>query len=216
MKSLAKMVGIDVPEIRLVDMALLQNLPALNLPQEQYAFAIKRFDRQSTADTTELIHIEDFAQIFGAYPQRKYSTTNYEQIGKIIYQFSDSKILDIHQFASRLLVNILLANGAAHLKNWSMIYQNKRTPRLSPAYDILMTSVYIENERHSALNLTKNQDWYLAGMKHFKQWAEKIGVPWRVIEKQLHAIMDKARSVWPALLQDLPMDSAHKEKLREH
>ena len=54
-----------------------------------------------------------------------------------------------------------------------MIYQNKRTPRLSPAYDILMTSVYIENERHSALNLTKNQDWYLAGMKHFKQWAEK-------------------------------------------
>lgn len=210
------MVGIDVPEIRLVDMALLQNLPALNLPQEQYAFAIKRFDRQSTADTTELIHIEDFAQIFGAYPQRKYSTTNYEQIGKIIYQFSDSKILDIHQFASRLLVNILLANGAAHLKNWSMIYQNKRTPRLSPAYDILMTSVYIENERHSALNLTKNQDWYLAGMKHFKQWAEKIGVPWRVIEKQLHAIMDKARSVWPVLLLDLPMISVHKEKLREH
>ena len=89
MMSLAKMVGIDVPEIRLVDMALLQNLPPLNLPQEQYAFAIKRFDRQSTADTTELIHIEDFAQIFGAYPQQKYSTTNYEQIGKIIYQFSD-------------------------------------------------------------------------------------------------------------------------------
>lgn len=105
------MVGIDVPEIRLVDMALLQNLPPLNLPQEQYAFAIERFDRQSTVDTTELIHIEDFAQIFGTYPQQKYSTTNYEQIGKIIYQFSDNKILDIQQFASRLLVNILLANG---------------------------------------------------------------------------------------------------------
>lgn len=163
-----------------------------------------------------LIHIEDFAQIFGAYPQQKYSTTNYEQIGKIIYQFSDNKILDIQQFASRLLVNILLANGDAHLKNWSMIYQDKRTPRLSPAYDILMTSVYIENELHFALNLAKNKDWYLAEMKHFEQWAEKVGVPWRVIEKQLHAIMDKARSVWPALLLDLPMISVHKEKLREH
>ena len=77
-------------------------------------------------------------------------------------------------------------------------------------------SVYVENERHFALNLAKNKDWYLAEMKHFEQWAEKVGVPWRVIEKQLHAIMDKARSVWPALLLDLPMISVHKEKLREH
>ena len=48
-----------------------------------------------------------------------------------------------------------------------------------------MTSVYIENERHFALNLAKNKDWYLAEMKHFEEWAEKVGVPWRVIEKQL-------------------------------
>ena len=75
---------------------------------------------------------------------------------------------------------------------------------------------YIENERHFALNLAKNKDWYLAEMKHFKQWAEKVGVPWRIIEKQLHDIMDNARSLWPALLLDLPMISAHKEKLREH
>lgn len=155
MITLTKRIGIDVPEIRLVDMSLLQGLPPLNLPQEQYAFVIKRFDRQSTAKTTGLIHIEDFAQIFGAYPHQKYSTTNYEQIGKIIYQYSDNKIYDIQQFASRLLINIFLANDDAHLKNWSMIYQDKRTPRLSPAYDILMTSVYIENKRHFALNLVK-------------------------------------------------------------
>ena len=80
----------------------------------------------------------------------------------------------------------------------------------------LLTSVYIENEHHFALNLAKNKDWYLAEMKHFKQWAEKVGVPWRIIEKQLHDIMDNARSLWPALLLDLPMISAHKEKLREH
>ena len=28
--------------------------------------------------------------------------------------------------------------------------------------------------------------------------------------------MDNARSLWPALLLDLPMISAHKEKLRAH
>ncbi len=132
MMILAKMVGINMPEIGLVDMALLQDLPPLNLPKSNMLFAIKRFDRQSTADTTELIHIEDFAQIFGSYPHQKYSTTNYEQIGKIIYHYSDNKIFDIQQFASRLLVNILLANGDAHLKNWSMIYHDKTAPRLSP------------------------------------------------------------------------------------
>ncbi|MHA3098147.1 type II toxin-antitoxin system HipA family toxin [Acinetobacter brisouii] len=213
---LAQMAGIEIPEIQLVDVACLQDLPELNLPKEQYAFAIKRFDRHSTDQTTERIHIEDFAQIFGAYPHQKYSTTNYEQIGQIIYQYSGNKILDIQQFASRILINILLANGDAHLKNWSMIYPDTRTPRFSPAYDILMTSVYIENERHFALNLTKNKDWYLAEMKHFQQWAEKVGVPWRVIEKQLHEVMTKARALWPKALADLPMATVHKEKLKMH
>ena len=37
-----------------------------------------------------------------------------------------------------------------------------------------MTSVYIENERHFALNLAKNKDWYLAEMKHFEQWAKNF------------------------------------------
>ncbi|MHA3104918.1 type II toxin-antitoxin system HipA family toxin [Acinetobacter sp. ANC 3791] len=213
---LAEMAGIEIPEIQLVDMACLQDLPVLNFPQEQYAFAIKRFDRYSIDQTTERIHIEDFAQIFGAYPHQKYSTTNYEQIGQIIYQYSGNKILDIQQFASRILINILLANGDAHLKNWSMIYPDTRTPRFSPAYDILMTSVYIENERHFALNLAKNKDWYLAEIKHFRQWAEKVGVPWRVIEKQLHDVMAKARALWPKALADLPMATVHKEKLKMH
>ncbi|WP_111895512.1 type II toxin-antitoxin system HipA family toxin [Acinetobacter sp. MB5] len=214
--TLAKMVGIDIPEIQLVDMADLHDLPPLNLPQEQYAFAIQRFDRHNYNHTTELIHIEDFAQIFGAYPHQKYNTTNYEQIGQIIYQYSSNKIIDIQQFASRLLVNILLANGDAHLKNWSMIYTDQRTPRFAPAYDILMTSVYIENERHFALNLAKNKDWYLAEMKHFKQWAEKVGVPWRVIDKQLQDILKRARALWPAALLELPMAETHKAQLKQH
>jgi len=50
-----------------------------------------------------------------------------------------------------------------------MIYHDKSAPRLSPVYDILMTSVYIENERHFALNFAKNKYWYLAEMKHFEQ-----------------------------------------------
>ncbi|MHA3050394.1 hypothetical protein [Acinetobacter sp. ANC 4639] len=35
------------------------------------AFAIKRFDRHSTDQTTERIHSEDFAQIFGGVSASK-------------------------------------------------------------------------------------------------------------------------------------------------
>ena len=44
--SLAGLVGVDIPEIKLVELDKLDNLPQINLPDEKKAFAIKRFDRE--------------------------------------------------------------------------------------------------------------------------------------------------------------------------
>ena len=162
------------------------------------------------------MHMEDFAQVLVKYPHEKYDSANYEQIGRVLYAFSGDGIADVQQFARRLLVNILLANGDAHLKNWSLYYPDQRTPRLSPAYDIVTTSVYIEDEREFALNLADNKDWYLADMGHFQRWADKAGVPWRVIQPHLDDVMEKARRLWPDALAELPMIDAHKDKLRAH
>lgn len=74
------------------------------------------------------------------YPHEKYNSGNYEHITKILYQFSDDGLNDVQQLACRLLANILLANGDAHLKNWSLLYVDQVTPKLSPAYDILNKS----------------------------------------------------------------------------
>lgn len=120
------------------------------------------------------------------------------------------------QFARRLLVNILLANGDAHLKNWSLIYPDTITPELSPAYDILTTRVYIEGEKKFALNLGKNKEWYNATLDHFRSWAEKSDIPWRAIRPQLDDTLDKARTLWPQVLKELPMDDGHKNQLKQH
>lgn len=214
--TLARIVGVDIPEIRLVDISKLDHLPPINLPQEQYAFAIKRFDREIAGSKINRIHMEDFAQVLVKYPHDKYNTASYEQVGRILYQFSGSPIVDIQQLARRLLVNILLANGDAHLKNWSLIYRDHKTPALSPAYDILTTRVYIDGERQFALNLSKNKDWYQVNINHFQHWAEKVGVPWRVIKPHLDDVMDKARTHWASELKNLPMIAAHQEQLRIH
>ncbi len=210
--SLADFAGVDIPEIKLVELDKLVNLPQINLPDEKLAFAIKRFDRNGN----ERIHMEDFAQVLVKYPQNKYDSASYEQVGKVLYDFSGDGLADAQQFARRLLVNILLANGDAHIKNWSLLYQDKITPRLSPSYDILTTSVYIENEKQYALNIGKSKEWYGVSMDNFEYWANKSGIPWRAIKPHLDDTLDKAKALWPTVLKDLPMDEEHKEKLRVH
>lgn len=210
--SLAALAGIDIPEIKLVDMDRLDNLPQINLPDEKHAFAIKRFDRTDN----QRIHMEDFAQILVKYPHEKYTSANYENIGKVIYDFSGDGLADVQQFARRLLVNILLANGDAHLKNWSLLYPDRVTPRLAPAYDIVTTNAYIENETRYALNMGKTKEWYTVSMGHFQSWADRAGVPWRIIKPHLDDGITKARELWPDALHELPMINEHKKRLRAH
>ncbi len=209
---LASLVEIDIPEIKLVNLDKLDKLPHINLPDESLAFAIKRFDREND----RRIHMEDFAQVLVKYPHEKYNSANYEQIGRILYEFSGDGLTDVQQFARRLLVNILLANGDAHLKNWSLFYPDQVTPRLSPAYDIVTTGVYIDDERRYALNLGKTKEWYEASYTNFQAWADRAGVPWRAIKPHIDDAMEKARSLWPKALKELPMNEEHKQRLKDH
>lgn len=210
--TLAGKAGVQVPEIKLVSLDKLDNLPDVKLPDESHAFAIRRFDR----DAGQRVHMEDFAQILVKYPHEKYGAANYEQIGKVVYEYSGDGLGDIQELARRLLVNILLANGDAHLKNWSLLYPDKVTPVLSPAYDIVTTSVYVENESGSALNLGGGKSWRSVRYENFERWSEKVGVPWRAIKPHLKEVMERARDTWGGALKELPMNAGHKKALKVH
>ena len=80
----------------------------------------------------------------------------------------------------------------------------------------MTTSVYIEDEREYALNLGKSKAWYEVTKVNLQAWANGADIPWRVIKPHLDDVMDKARSLWPGALEDLPMDEAHKERLKRH
>jgi len=142
MMSLAEAAGIDVPDHRLVHRDELEKLPA-NVWQsnEEFAYAVRRFDR---GVGRRLIHIEDFAQVRNFYPYSdgKYRG-NYETLASLSYRGYDVRALQ--QVARRLAFNILVSNGDAHLKNWSLIYHDKRRPTLSPAYDLVSTEMYRES-----------------------------------------------------------------------
>ncbi|WP_063796222.1 type II toxin-antitoxin system HipA family toxin [Chondromyces crocatus] len=95
-----------------------------------HVFMIQRYDR--LADGTR-VHQEDFAQVRGVLPERKYGKASYEGLARIVGALcGHDGLLD---FMRRVLFAILSGNDDAHLKNWSLLYPDGRTPRLAPVYD---------------------------------------------------------------------------------
>ncbi|MFB9795117.1 type II toxin-antitoxin system HipA family toxin, partial [Shinella granuli] len=151
MMTIANLMGMHVPQIQLVDLNAVSGLPQGIGELQGQALAIRRFDR--TADG--LIHIEDFAQIFGVFPDHKYDKGNYRMIGRVLG--IETGAADVAEFIRRLVFSTLIGNGDMHLKNWSLIYLDRRTPMLSPAYDLLSTIPYIEGEDTAALNFSRTK-----------------------------------------------------------
>lgn len=141
MMSLAQLVGIDAPEVHLVHRDETFGLPEHVWPKgENVAFAVKRFDRNRDGSR---VHIEDFAQVRGFHADAKYAGT-FETVANLCFRAGDVASLD--EFVRRITFNVVVGNGDAHLKNWSLIYLDGRNPRISPAYDLVSTVPYNDQD----------------------------------------------------------------------
>lgn len=150
MMSLASAVGIDTPDVRLVHRDELDGIPTRMWPNsEEWAYAVRRFDRLSDQARSS-VHIEDFAQIRDKYPQDKYQGT-YETVAALSYRGHDLAALE--EAVRRIAFCVVIGNGDAHLKNWSMIYPDRRVPTLSPAYDLVSTAIYAPRGEPEELGL---------------------------------------------------------------
>jgi serine/threonine-protein kinase HipA len=174
MMTMARGVGIDVPEILLMPRGRVdERLPASVWPEhEEFAYAIRRFDRD---DHRGLVHIEDLAQVRNVYPERKYEG-NFETVASLIYRGRDTESL--LEFTRRLTFSILISNGDYHLKNWSLIYRDGRVPALSPAYDLVSTAHYFAGERVEDLGLKfgGSKDFHRVTLRTFRRLQERLRV----------------------------------------
>ena len=74
-----------------------------------------------------------------AYQIKTVFTRRLHTIGRLIFDLFPNRFEQLAEFIRRLVVNILIGNADAHLKNWSVIYGDRVTPQLSPAYDLVST-----------------------------------------------------------------------------
>lgn len=204
MMTLAQAVGIDAPEVRLKNRDQLDPLPErVWAGSRGYAYAVKRFDR---GPRREPIHIEDLAQVRGFYADDKY-LGSCETVANLIYRRRDVEAL--REFSRRLAFNILIGNGDAHLKNWSLIYRDPRIPSLAPAYDLVATFVYrpdSDGPEEMALRFGGSKRFDAVRLSTFARLDQKIGAKADLADIA-RTIVDRVVQEWPraaALLEEHP------------
>jgi serine/threonine-protein kinase HipA len=175
MMELARRVGIDVPETSLIPISEIDGLPDGVDKVGEYAYAIRRFDRGPNG---ERIHIEDFAQVFGVYPEEKYSVASYRNLAEVVW--TETGEVGIAEFIRRLVFNALIGNGDMHLKNWSLVYPKGRDAAVAPAYDLVSTIPYIPGDR-LALGFIGFKDFAALTRDNFKRFAGKAGLPEKLV-----------------------------------
>lgn len=208
--SMASRVGIDVPEIRLMPMIEIEGLPAeVTDLGESDAFVIRRFDRVAG----RRIHMEDFAQATGERPADKYTPRlNYTDLTRLVAMVCDEE--DVVDLSRRLMFNVIVGNGDMHLKNWSFVYPDARKPKLSPAYDFLCTSIYIQNES-AALKLGSTRNWQELTLNDFSAIAAGAGVdPQPFVDSAVDTVV-RFHDCWEECVKSLPIDDQLKQNI-EH
>ena len=171
---------------------------------------VKRFDRQ---DDGARIHMEDFAQVFGLYPGKKYESASFDRIAYVI--LSEAGEADFLEFIRRLVFTVAIGNGDMHLKNWSLVYADARSPRLSPAYDFVPTILYLPDD-DLALRLGGERSFRQIGERHFSTLASRAAASERLVLSVVRETAERIREAWTEMRADLPLPGDMKEKLDAH
>ncbi len=199
MMTLAQHIGMDVPALRLIDLNMINNLPEGIGKLKGQALAIERFDRLSDGG---LVHIEDFAQIFGVYPEAKYGKASARSIARVIALESDES--DMVEFVRRLTFNTLIGNADMHLKNWSMRYPDRRHAILASAYDFVSTIPYLPDNK-AALNFSRTKRFDAFSEDELAHLAAKALLPEKLVLDTAHETVDLFYQHWQAEKTNLPL-----------
>lgn len=179
---LAKVVGIEVPLHGLI----------YNIDGSK-SYIIKRFDRKGVGK----IAVEDFSQLLEYSRETKYESSM-EQVVSVIENHCTFPFIEKLKLFRLVIFNFLIGNEDMHLKNFMLIrYPDKI--ELSPAYDLLNTTIIIQAHEEIALpirgkkNKLKRSDF----IDYFG--IERLGLSKQLLENEFIEFSN-ALNLWKELL----------------
>lgn len=199
----AQQAGIEVPDHRLVDIATIDGIPAAWASPEKLALSLDRYDRGPEGRR----HQEDFAQIFGTESHdadAKY-VGSLDRIARVVHALCPE---DFDELLRRFAFVILSGNADAHLKNWSLVYQDRRRPRLSPAYDLVFTLFAPGSADTLGLKLRNKRDFAEVVATDFESLAESVGASAAHARQVVGELVTNARAAFRSVRDLLPGDVA--------
>lgn len=156
----------------------------IRLQSGKLSYITKRIDRMPGSK----IHMEDMCQLTERMTEQKYHGS-YEQIAKAIIKYSTNPGLDIINFFEQVLFSFFTGNSDMHLKNFSLIDSPKMGYVLSPAYDMVASSLVVEGDEEE-LALTLNGKKKKLRRKDFLEAINRFDIDNKAIEN----IFDKFRN----------------------
>jgi len=164
--------GDEYPQLALNEYICMSIVKKANIPVPEFymsddkkLFIMKRFDIKEDGS---YLGFEDMCVLQAKKADDKYEGT-YEQITRTIKNFvsSKNKKQALINFYKMTVINFLVQNGDAHLKNFGLIYDDVDNINLAPAYDVVSTTAYIKNDI-PALHLLGAKKWWKE--KHILQF----------------------------------------------
>jgi len=167
----------------------------------ELAYITKRFDR---VDGTK-IKQEDFASLAERSEQShgknyKYDYS-YEEIGVLIKKYLPAYRVEMVSYFKLVLFNYLVGNGDAHLKNFSVYQRVTGDYGLTPAYDLLSSSLHLPNESRTALELFEEYETKsfeangFYAYDDFLAFGERLGLSKKMLENILKTFMGYEKKV---------------------
>lgn len=118
------------------------------------------------------------------------------------------------EFIRRLIFNAAIGNADMHLKNWSLIYPDAKTPQLSPGYDFVSTIRYTQDTT-MALSIAREKDTKFLDRDHLKRFAGKAQIPVQLVLDTAIETAEKFIEVWQKVAPELPLDNEMRERINE-
>lgn len=192
---LAKLIGITVPLHGLI-----------YAKSGSFVYFVKRFDR---VGRNEKIQVEDFAQLMGRDRETKYDSSM-EQVASLIEKHCTFPAVEKLELFRRVIFCCLIGNEDMHLKNFSLITDKRNVIHLTPAYDLLNTTLYHDSEELALpLHGKRRKITYSDYIEYFA--SERLALP----EKQIKAVLavcSGAQSAWSKLIEVSFLPKEMKEK----
>jgi serine/threonine-protein kinase HipA len=129
---IAKNLGLDVAAVQTTEVG------------GRKLIVVERYDRAVSADgSVERIHQEDFCQATGIAPETKYEEDGGPSLQRIAGILQSVAAADsLERFLQAVTLNVLVGNGDAHAKNFSLLHHASGALTLTPLYDLMCTQHY--------------------------------------------------------------------------